>query len=75
MTGNDWIRAFADRLGVEPLADEEVEALLDLASVAAHSSERLAAPLSCYLVARAGTTPAAALEVARALAAEAPSTG
>ena len=54
MTGNEWIRAFAEQLGVEPLSEADVEALLDLAGVAAHASERLAAPLTCYLVGRAG---------------------
>jgi hypothetical protein len=42
--------------------------LLDLAGVAAHASERLAAPLTCYLAARAGITPADALARARAMA-------
>jgi hypothetical protein len=68
MTGNEWIRAFAEELGVEPLSDEQVEALLDLAGVAAHSSERLAAPLTCYLVGRAGTDPVDALATARRMA-------
>ncbi len=69
MTGNEWIRAFAEELGVEPLSDEQVEALLDLAGVAAHSSERLAAPLTCYLVGRAGTDGVEALATARRMAA------
>ncbi len=68
MTGNDWIIAFAAELGLEPLDAAEVEDLLDLAGVAAHASERLAAPLTCYLAARAGITPADALARARAMA-------
>ena len=68
MTGNDWIIAFAAELGLEPLDDTDVEALLDLAGVAAHASERLAAPLTCYLAARAGIAPTEALARARALA-------
>jgi hypothetical protein len=39
--------------------------LLDLSGVAAHSSERVAAPVSCWVAARAGISPAAALEAAR----------
>lgn len=69
MTGGEWIRKFADELGVEPLTDDEVEALLDLAGVAAHASERLAAPLTCYLVGQAGISPTDALRTANTLAA------
>ena len=43
MTGREWIDAFAGRLGVEALDDATVEALLDLAGIAAHGSERIAA--------------------------------
>ncbi len=68
MTGNDWIIAFAAELGIEPLDETDVEALLDLAGVAAHASERLAAPLTCYLVAKAGISPTDALARARAMA-------
>ena len=68
MTGNDWIIAFASDLGLEPLDEAEIEALLDLAGVAAHASERLAAPLTCYLAARAGISPVDALARARVLA-------
>jgi hypothetical protein len=71
MTGNEWIAAFADELGLEALADDDVEVLLDLAGVAAHASERLAAPLTCYLVGRAGMAPADALALARRLTGEA----
>jgi len=68
MNGQEWIATFANELGLEPLDDAEIEALLDLAGVAAHASERLAAPLTCYLVAKAGITPSDALARARILA-------
>ena len=64
-TGSEWIDAFATRLGVEAPDPETVEVLLELAGVAAHASERTAAPIACWLVGRAGTTPAAALAAAR----------
>ena len=64
----EWVAAFAARLGLEPPTDQEVETLLELAAVAAHASERIAAPLACWLVGRAGLTPAAALEAANAVA-------
>ncbi len=65
MTGDEWVAAFAARLGIEPPSPEEVEQLLDLAGVAAHASERVAAPIACYLVGRAGLPAADALTIAR----------
>ncbi len=64
MTGREWIDAFAERLGVAPPDDEAVEQLLALAATAAHDSELLAAPLSCYLVGLAGIAPADAARLA-----------
>jgi hypothetical protein len=54
MNRDEWIAAFAERAGIEPPSAEEVEALLDLAAVAAHSSERTAAPVACWIAGRAG---------------------
>jgi Domain of unknown function (DUF6457) len=59
---DDWIAAFAAKLGVDAPDATTVETLLDLAGVAAHASERTAAPIACYLVGRAGLDAAAALE-------------
>ena len=47
MDSREWIDAFSARLGVTPPDDATVEALLDLAGVAAHASERTAAPITC----------------------------
>ena len=47
-----------------------MEALLDLAGVAAHDSERLAAPLACWLIAKAGVSPSEGLKLAEALVSE-----
>jgi len=63
-----WIDAFAEALGVDALTEDEVEILLELAGTAAHGSERKAAPLSCWLAARSGLTPAEAEVRARELA-------
>ncbi len=68
-SGLEYVASFAAALGVEAPDQATVDALLDLAGVAAHASERLAAPLACYLVGRAGADPVAALEQARELAA------
>jgi hypothetical protein len=57
MDAQEWLTTFADRLGLGPLEQADIDALLDLASVAAHTSERLAAPLTCYLVGRSGISP------------------
>jgi hypothetical protein len=71
MTMDEWITAYAGALGIAPPSDEDVEHLLALAGEAAHASERTAAPVSCWLAARAGVEPAAALALARALAGDA----
>ncbi len=62
MTGDQWVADFARRLGVDPPDEATVDALLDLAGVAAHASERTAAPIACWLVGRAGVTVAEARE-------------
>lgn len=53
-SGRDWIAAFAASLGVDTPDDATIDALLNLAGTAAHSSERIAAPIACFLVAKAG---------------------
>ncbi len=68
MTRDEWLEAFAAELGVPGLSEQEIEDLLSLAGVAAHASERTAAPVTTWLAAKAGVTPAAALEAARRLA-------
>ena len=69
MNAKEWIAAFAAELGVDPPNAGEFATLLDLAGEAAHSSERVAAPVACWLAARAGQSPEDALEVARRLSA------
>jgi hypothetical protein len=66
-TSTEWIRAFAEQLGVEPPDGATVETLLSLAGTAAHASERVAAPIACYLVGLAGADPAAARTLAEGL--------
>ena len=70
MEGTEWLNRFAAELGVDAPTEEEAAVLLELAGVAAHSSERTAAPLTCWLSARAGMAPADALAVAERLASE-----
>jgi hypothetical protein len=68
MNAREWIDAYAERLGIEPPTNEEFTTLLDLAGEAAHSSERVAAPVACWLTARAGKDPEDALAIAREVA-------
>jgi len=63
----DWIDAFAAALGVDPPDEATVERLLELAATAAHGSQRIAAPLACYLVGLAGADPAEAGALAAAV--------
>lgn len=64
MDANEWIAGFAGELGVEPPDAATIEQLLDLAGVAAHASERTAAPIACYLAGLTRTDPARALDLA-----------
>jgi hypothetical protein len=67
LSTEQWLRALAAELGVREPTSEQVEALLALAGMAAHNAERVAAPLSCWLVGVAGVEPAAARAVAEKL--------
>ena len=53
MTAEEWVRTFAERAGAQAPDPELIDEILKLASVAAHSSERKAAPIACWI---AGTT-------------------
>lgn len=65
MNANEWLKAFADKLGTAAPTTDEFKSLLDLAAEAAHSSERVAAPVACWVAAKAGVTPDEALRKAR----------
>jgi hypothetical protein len=67
MNAREWIDAYAAKLGTAPPSTDEFKLLLDLAGEAAHSSERVAAPVACWVAARAGVDPGEALERAREL--------
>jgi hypothetical protein len=61
----EWLRAFCEQIGVEPPTDAEAAELLELAAVAAHSSERPAAPLACWAAGRTGRPVSEFLDIAR----------
>lgn len=57
MNRDEWVAAFARQIGVDPPSEEEIDDLLELAAIAAHASERTAAPLACWLAGRSGESP------------------
>jgi hypothetical protein len=67
MTRDLWIERFAALLGVDAPDADTIETLLNLAGVAAHASERTAAPVACWLAARAGVLPDHALATAESV--------
>ena len=56
MNAREWIDGFAAELGVEPPSDDEITRIHDLAGVAAQNSDRIAAPVSCWVGGRAGAS-------------------
>ncbi len=62
--GRAWVAAYAERLGLAAPSDLEFDSILELAAVAAHGSERVAAPVACWLAGRAGLDPVAAIAAA-----------
>lgn len=54
MDDREWIERFSQALGSEAPDAGTVEELLELAAIAAHASERTAAPIACYLAGRDG---------------------
>ena len=67
MTRDQWLAAFASAAGVDAPTDDDIDALLELAGIAAHASERTAAPITCWIAAVAGLAPADALRIAQAV--------
>ncbi|HLH64208.1 MAG TPA: DUF6457 domain-containing protein [Solirubrobacteraceae bacterium] len=65
MNAPDWLAAYAQRLGVPAPSKDELKAVLDLAGEAAHRSQRIAAPVACWLAARAGVDLQQAIRLAR----------
>jgi hypothetical protein len=70
-TAQEWLAAFAADVGLAAPTREEFGELLELAAIAAHASDRTAAPVTCWLAARAGLDTQAALAAGKRLAGEA----
>ncbi len=67
MKAKEWITAYAEQLGTEPPTADELKAILELAAEAAHASERIAAPVACWLSAKAGRSLQESLTLARGM--------
>ncbi|MDQ6745209.1 MAG: DUF6457 domain-containing protein [Actinomycetota bacterium] len=65
MNAREWVTAYAALLGTEPPSTEQFKMILDLAGEAAHSSERVAAPVACWLAAQAGVDLHQAMRLAQ----------
>ncbi len=74
-TAREWLAQLATELGIEQLDEGDIADILELAGIAAHVSERQAAPLSCWLAASAGRSAEEALQVTRKVAARLESRG
>jgi len=62
---DQWVEKFSELTGVQPPAADEVETILELAGIAAHASERTAAPVACWMAAQSGRSLPDLLSVAR----------
>jgi hypothetical protein len=67
MTTEEWAAAFAAAAGVAAPSPDDIDALLQLAGIAAHASERTAAPITCWIAATAGISPTDALALAESV--------
>jgi hypothetical protein len=65
MNAPDWLAAYAEKLGVPAPTKDELTAVLDLAGEAAHSSQRIAAPVAAWLAAKAGVELDEAIRLAK----------
>ena len=63
-SARDWRDGFAHELGLDTPDEDTIDKLLDLAGAAAHDSERIAAPIACWMIGVAGIDPIEALALA-----------
>jgi len=64
MTADEWLTAFAEKIGAPATDRDQMDEILRLAAVAAHASERIAAPIACYLTGIAGRSLDEAIDAA-----------
>jgi hypothetical protein len=63
-SANEWLIAYSEQLGIDAPNEDERDQILALAAIAAHASERTAAPVACWLAAKAGLGAAEARALA-----------
>jgi hypothetical protein len=68
MNAKEWIAAYAERLAIDAPTADELKAILDLAAEAAHASQRIAAPVACWMSAKAGRSLEESIVLAREVA-------
>ncbi len=66
-SAEQWIESYAAALGLPAPTEADREAVLKLASLAAHASERRAAPIACWLAAQSGVSLDEAIVLAQEL--------
>jgi hypothetical protein len=70
VTAAEWIQAFCDEIGMPAPTETESDEVLRLAAIAAHASERIAAPIACWVAGRSGKPLNEMIEAAEGLATE-----
>jgi len=65
MTAEEWVSKFAGELGVDPPSPAQLDQILKLAAIAAHGSERTAAPVACWIGGQTGRSAESLREVAK----------
>jgi 1,6-anhydro-N-acetylmuramate kinase len=72
MNAPEWLAAYAEKLAVPAPTQDELNAVLDLAGVAAHSSQRIAAPVATWMAGRAGIRLDEAMRLAEQVETDSP---
>ena len=67
MTAEEWVRQFAAELGAEPPTSDDLDQILKLAAIAAHGSERTAAPVACWIGGQTGHSAESLREIAKGI--------
>lgn len=65
MIREQWVEAFAERVGVAYPSREEIDAILAFARVSARGSEKTTAPVACWVAGRSGRPVEEVLDMAR----------
>jgi hypothetical protein len=70
MTADDWIQDFCAEIGMPAPSEADREAILRLAAIAAHASERIAAPMACFVGGASGKSLSELVELAEKVGGE-----